>query len=80
VTRARSDFRETAARLAALSPLASLDRGYGIARSAGAIVRSHRDVSIGASVEVLVHEGWFRADVTDAGPGLPDTSNQEEES
>jgi len=80
VSRARADFRETAARLAALSPLASLDRGYGIARSGGQIVRSHQDVTVGEPVEVLVHDGWFRAEVTDAGPGLPDTSNQKEKS
>ena len=80
VSQARADFREIAARLAALSPLASLERGYGITRSAGQIVRSHGDVAVGDPVEVLVHDGWFRAEVTETGPGLPTEPTHKEES
>jgi hypothetical protein len=42
-------------------------------------VRSHADVDVGDRVEVLVHEGWFRARVTETGPGLPTESTHKEE-
>ncbi len=53
------------ARLAALSPLATLERGYAIVRRAdsGAIVRSANQVRAGDALEIRVHDGEFGAEV-----------------
>ena len=60
---------ESAARLHALSPLASLGRGYSICQAAdGAIVQRVEQVSSGDGITVMVSDGRFDARVTD-GPG-----------
>jgi len=53
-------------RLAAVSPLATLERGYAIVRrrADGSIVRSTAQVAVGDGVTVRVHDGEFDAAVT----------------
>ncbi len=52
-------FRELAARLQALSPLAILSRGYSITRSVpeAAVIRNANDVSVGQDLEILLARG-----------------------
>jgi exodeoxyribonuclease VII large subunit len=52
------------ARLSALSPVATLERGYAIVRSGDAVVRSAEQVSHGDNVAVRVADGTFEAVVT----------------
>jgi exodeoxyribonuclease VII large subunit len=47
------------ARLGALSPVATLDRGYAIVRSGYSVVRSPTQVASGDSLSVRVAEGTF---------------------
>jgi exodeoxyribonuclease VII large subunit len=55
----QSEFRETTAKLQALSPLAILTRGYSITRSVtdGKVIRNAQDVSIGQELEILLSKG-----------------------
>jgi exodeoxyribonuclease VII large subunit len=54
------------ARARALSPLATLDRGYAVAVGPdGQLVHAADQLSIGDSVRVRVATGHFAADVTD---------------
>jgi exodeoxyribonuclease VII large subunit len=65
--RARERFRTVTGQLDSLSPLAVLRRGYSLTRlPAGEIVRSWRQAGPGARIEVLLHEGSLRAEVTEA--------------
>jgi exodeoxyribonuclease VII large subunit len=57
------DLRRHIERLAALSPLAVLSRGYAIALKGGRAVRKASEVSAGERVRVKVHEGEFEAEV-----------------
>jgi len=61
--RGRARLEHAAGRLQALSPRATLDRGYAIVRSDGAIVRSGTSVEPGRSVDVELAEGGFGARV-----------------
>jgi exodeoxyribonuclease VII large subunit len=61
--RNRARLEQTAGRLQALSPKATLDRGYAIVRSGDAIVRSGQAVQAGDSVDVELAEGGFGARV-----------------
>jgi exodeoxyribonuclease VII large subunit len=61
--RRRTALDATAGRLRALSPRATLGRGYAIVRSGGAIVRSPREVAAGDAIAVEVAEGSFGARV-----------------
>jgi exodeoxyribonuclease VII large subunit len=66
--------RLTAAGLAdslrALGPIATLERGYAVARRPdGMIVRNPADVAVGDGVEVLVAGGALDTTVTGARPG-----------
>jgi exodeoxyribonuclease VII large subunit len=49
------------ARLGALSPLATLDRGYAIVRRGGEVVRSSEQVAAGDGLSVRVADGTFGA-------------------
>ncbi|MEE1756330.1 exodeoxyribonuclease VII large subunit [Streptomyces sp. SP18CS02] len=63
--RADSELSHTRARVVALSPAATLERGYAVLqRSDGAVVRSPDDVSAGEELRARVAEGAFtvRAD------------------
>ena len=61
-TRAAADVRHVRARVRALSPAATLDRGYAVVQTEdGAVVRVADDVADGALVRVRVSAGEFRA-------------------
>jgi exodeoxyribonuclease VII large subunit len=61
--RGRARLEHAGGRLKALSPHATLERGYAIVRSEGAIVRSGGAVEPGESVDVELAEGGFGARV-----------------
>jgi exodeoxyribonuclease VII large subunit len=64
VERKRAALENTTAKLAALSPLQTLKRGYAIVRTEqGEVVASTEDVSTGARVDVTLAEGGFAARV-----------------
>jgi exodeoxyribonuclease VII large subunit len=63
VERKRARLEHAAGRLRALSPRATLDRGYAIVRTGDEIVRSTNTVSTGDEVDVEVADGRFGARV-----------------
>jgi exodeoxyribonuclease VII large subunit len=63
VERRRARLAQTAGRLRALSPRATLDRGYAIVRREGELVRSTAAVSAGDTIAVEVADGRFGARV-----------------
>jgi exodeoxyribonuclease VII large subunit len=65
VERRRARLDQAAGRLRALSPRATVARGYAIVRASGAIVRSSADVSPGERVDVELARGSFGARVED---------------
>ena len=66
VERKRAALERSAAKLSALSPVQTLERGYAIVRTeAGGIVASTGDVSAGAQVDVTLADGSFGARVED---------------
>jgi exodeoxyribonuclease VII large subunit len=65
VERKRAALEGLAGRLAALSPTATLERGYAIVRTEGGVVTSAQDVAVGARVDVRLAEGGFGARVED---------------
>lgn len=65
VERKRAALETTAGKLAALSPKATLRRGYAIVRTDSRLVVSSSDVDVGARIEVTVAEGAFGARVED---------------
>ena len=68
VERRRAGVERTGARLAALSPRATLERGYAIVRARDAIVRSSETLAQGERVEVELAAGGFGAVVEDVRP------------
>jgi exodeoxyribonuclease VII large subunit len=65
VERGRARLEHSAGRLRALSPKATLERGYAIVRSGDEIVRAGKDLETGERVEVELAEGGFGARVED---------------
>jgi exodeoxyribonuclease VII large subunit len=63
VERKRARLEHAAGRLRALSPHATLQRGYAIVRSGDEIVRSTAAISIGERIDVEVADGQFGARV-----------------
>jgi exodeoxyribonuclease VII large subunit len=64
VERKRAALEKSAAKLVALSPVQTLERGYAIVRTdSGDVVASTSDVSTGEHVEVTVADGGFGARV-----------------
>ena len=63
--RRRAGLEHTAGRLRALSPRATLKRGYAIVRDGGGIVRSSAQLELGERVDVELAEGGFGARVED---------------
>ena len=61
VERKRARLEHAAGRLRALSPRATLERGYAIVRSRGAVVRSATEVARGETIAVEVADGGFGA-------------------
>jgi exodeoxyribonuclease VII large subunit len=69
VERKRAALENRAAKLAALSPVQTLERGYAIVRTeSGRVVAATADVSTGARVDVTLAEGGFGARVEDVTP------------
>jgi exodeoxyribonuclease VII large subunit len=68
VERKRAALEGLAGSLRALSPKATLSRGYAIVRTDNGIVRSASSVTAGTRVEVEVAEGAFGARVEDTRP------------
>jgi exodeoxyribonuclease VII large subunit len=68
VERRRAGIERTAAKLRALSPLATLDRGYAIVRQEGAVVRSAAGLTTGDEVDVRLAEGGFSGTVGEVRP------------
>jgi exodeoxyribonuclease VII large subunit len=65
--RRRASLEHTAGRLRALSPRATLARGYAIVRHGDAIVRAAASLTPGERVDVELAEGAFGARVEDVG-------------
>ncbi len=65
VERKRASVDATAGRLRALSPKATLQRGYAIVRADAKLVASSKDVAAGMRVDVELAEGAFGARVED---------------
>jgi exodeoxyribonuclease VII large subunit len=63
VERRRAAIEHAHGRLRALSPRATLERGYAIVRKDGATVRSHEQVAVGDPIAVEVADGSFGARV-----------------
>ena len=63
VERRRAALAQTAGRLRALSPRATLERGYAIVRSQGVILRDTEDLTGGDRVDVELGQGGFGARV-----------------
>ena len=60
----RSAFGAMAAKLDALSPLAVMARGYSIATSGGAVLRSAAALAAGDEVELRFRDGSATCEVT----------------
>jgi exodeoxyribonuclease VII large subunit len=66
LTRAHDDITHQRARARALSPLATLERGYAVVQhSAGDVVASVADVAVGAALSIRVADGRIAATTTD---------------
>ncbi|MQA79069.1 MAG: exodeoxyribonuclease VII large subunit [Streptosporangiales bacterium] len=63
--RAADDVRHVRARVVALSPAATLQRGYAVVQHDGHVVGSAGDLHPGAAVSVRLVDGRFGAQVTD---------------
>jgi exodeoxyribonuclease VII large subunit len=68
VERRRASIEQAGGRLAALSPRATLGRGYAIVRAREAILRSTAGLAPGERVDVELAEGAFGARVEDVRP------------
>jgi exodeoxyribonuclease VII large subunit len=69
VERKRAALEKSAAKLVALSPVQTLERGYAIVRTdSGGVVASADDVSPGARVAVTLADGAFGARVEEVSP------------
>ena len=69
VQRRRLALGSAAAKLNALSPLATLDRGYAIVRNAEArMVRSVTDLATGSEVSIVLRDGQATATIGDVEP------------
>jgi exodeoxyribonuclease VII large subunit len=65
VERRRAAVERAGSRLAALSPRATLGRGYAIVRAGDGVLRDTAGITPGARVEVELAEGGFGARVED---------------
>lgn len=69
IARANDDLEHRLARVRALSPLATLQRGYAVVQTMnGAVVTSVADLSSGSRVETRLAEGRFTATVDETHP------------
>jgi len=65
VERKRAALESTAGRLAVLSPVKTLERGYAIVRTESKVVTTSADVAPGVHVDIRVAQGTFGARVED---------------
>ncbi len=72
MSKAKSDFAEKVAKLEALSPLASLSRGYSVVRRVtdNMIVRDAADAPTGTEIDVTLSKGSLMCVVTNNKPSL----------
>lgn len=78
IEKAKGDLGRLAASLDALSPLASLGRGYSIVRNnKGQIVKSVKDACVGRAVEVVVSDGTLQATVEHVTPNASESNSKE---
>jgi len=69
---ARAELDRLRSQCVALSPAATLRRGYAVVRDdAGHVLRDGAAVPVGSAVEILLAQGRLEADVTRAHPGAP---------
>lgn len=68
VERRRAALDRAGARLQALSPLSTLERGYAIVRADGVAVRESQAVTVGARIEVQLARGGLGATVDEVRP------------
>lgn len=70
--RARGELDRLRSQCIALSPAATLERGYAVVRDrAGHVVRDAATVAVGDAVEILLASGRLEADITRTRPGRP---------
>ncbi|MDX5318364.1 MAG: exodeoxyribonuclease VII large subunit, partial [Actinomycetes bacterium] len=70
--RARGELDRLRTQCIALSPAATLERGYAVVRDrAGHVVRDAASVAVGDAVEILLASGRLEADITRTRPGRP---------
>ena len=70
LTRATAQSQRLAAQLRALSPAATLDRGYAVVQRAdGAVVRDPADVTAGDALRIRMARGELTATVAHRGAG-----------
>jgi exodeoxyribonuclease VII large subunit len=70
---ARGRLEQLMAKLNALSPLASLDRGFSITRKEMDLVRNHQQLVIDDSVTILFADGAADARITTLHESHPNT-------
>ena len=68
VERRRAALDRSGVRLQALSPRATLARGYAIVRAGGAVVRDARAVAVGEAIDVELASGGVDARVEEVRP------------
>jgi exodeoxyribonuclease VII large subunit len=68
VERKRAGLESSTAKLAALSPLQTLRRGYAIVRTDSRLVTSSSDVAPGGRVDVTLADGGFGGRVEEVTP------------
>src|SRR5262249_25412128 len=68
VERKRAGLESSAAKLAALSPMQTLRRGYAIVRTNSHLVTKSADVAAGTRVDVTLADGAFGARVEEVTP------------
>jgi exodeoxyribonuclease VII large subunit len=75
MTRVKGDFTRLASNLQALSPLASLARGYAVVRKTEdkEIVRSAKEAPAGTKLDVALYEGSLKCMVEKASLSLRDS-------
>jgi exodeoxyribonuclease VII large subunit len=66
--RRRAALDHTGARLQALSPLATLGRGYAIVRAGGELLRDSASVAAGDRIDVQLSTGGLAATVNEVAP------------
>jgi exodeoxyribonuclease VII large subunit len=68
VERRRAALEAAAGRLRALSPQATLERGYAIVRTGGHVARTAAALKVGEHVDVRLAEGAFDARIEEVRP------------